>query len=1108
MEMGLTPEQDRIVAERGCDVLVTAGAGSGKTSVLVERYVALLREHSIPEMAAVTFTDAAATEMRERVRREVLTRQELSRHRAEIDEAIIGTIHSLCLRVLREHPVEAAIDPATRVLSDDEAEFELTRACIDALEAAADADDQRALALRELGLYAAALQLPLMVARRDEVEDAYRALPGETVEDWARGIRELMEENARAGVEEARPMLAERAAWLKAAYAGPGEDALSSRMHECLAVLGDPNAGDGSELLDRVLDAGSRIKLSGGSARNWHEDVRDVRDAMGAIRDKAKELGGLPRWNEHDPIALEALASLRSLFGDACDRYSARKRELAAFDYLDLEIMATQLLGSHPEIAAAYGSRLRHLMVDELQDTNPTQIAFLNLLKGPERFFVGDVKQAIYRFRGSDVRNFTRLHKEIESSGAIHSLSQSFRAHDPLVGSLNALFEKVFADPREEFEAPMQAMTGRGTEAPESPYLVLLPVSHQTPQDGKTSDNDRRRVEADAVAAEVASLLHRPVTVWDREGREQRPARASDVAILLRRLTNVHLFEQALESHEVPCRTVAGAGFFQRQEVLDLTNLLGWLAEPDDSIALAGALRSPLFTIDDQSLLTLRSHDPNLLRALGDPPESLPAEVRRFCGHSAKVLKELRSGVAFLPTDALLEKALALTGFEAAWAPLQGGDQALANIRKFVDLARQLAGHSLDEFVTYVRRRRDELQAREGQAVLDQSDAVRLLTVHGAKGLQFPVVFVPEAHLPSRVSYDAVRWRTGEGISLTLEKEVGSDETSRRRPGFYSYLVEQDKAEETAEHKRLFYVAATRAADVLYITGDQANSGDGWLTAALSALGAAPGGVEVRSPIPVDLEAIADRVPPKPVQVPPEDEEEDFMAPLVARPPVIPLRSSTPVTSLRLEEASRSYFHHGDGLGLVRGSLAHDAIEEWFKTGQRPLLDELIRRIDSGLGEQAMRGVVAEVDGMLDIFDDSPLADTLRDGDTRAFFELPFSWDWDGVPVHGTIDLAYETGGAWHVLDFKTDDLRDRSLADAAEAYLPQLALYASALERAVGSSPVPGLLFLRTGDVYVPSSADLARALAATRGRLDGGGLLDAPLSMFEGTQVHDRGP
>ena len=398
--MGLTSEQAGIVAERGRDVLVTAGAGSGKTRVLVERYVSLLREHRIPEMAAVTFTDAAATEMRERVRREVLARDELSHHRADLDEAIIGTIHSLCHRVLREHPVEAAIDPASRVLSDDEAEYELTRACIDALEAAADADDHRALALRELGPFSATTELPRMVARRDEVEAAYGALPGNTAESWAEHVRQLLDTNARAAVEGTRPVLTERMEWLQVAHSGPGDDALSSSMRDCLAVLGDPNAGDWCDLLARVLDAGGKIKLSGGSARNWAEDIQDVKTAMRSIRDMAGAFAKLPRWNEHDQVALEALSSLRSLFEDACARYSVRKRDLVALDYLDLEIRAAELLRSHPDIAASYRSRLRHLMVDELQDTNPTQIAFLNLLaggsqdgprRGPERFFVGDV---------------------------------------------------------------------------------------------------------------------------------------------------------------------------------------------------------------------------------------------------------------------------------------------------------------------------------------------------------------------------------------------------------------------------------------------------------------------------------------------------------------------------------------------------------------------------------------------------------------------------------------------------------------------------------------------------------------------------------------------
>ncbi len=1109
--MGLTSEQAAIVRDRGRDMLVTAGAGSGKTRVLVERYVSLLADHQIPEIAAVTFTDAAATEMRERVRREVLGRPGLAGHRADLDEAVIGTIHSLCRRILRENPVEAAIDPAARVLADDEAELEAITACVDALEEAADADNRRALAIREIGVFGLTNHLPLMVARRDEVRAAYDALPGDTPATWAPHVRGLLDAGARDAVEKVRPQFVDSVSWLRSAHSGD-EDALSRTLEGVLAAIGDPAEGDWDDLLERVLEAGDRVNLTGGSARNWACDVKDVRAAMRGLREAAAQLRQNPRWNEHDETALEVLHSLRDLFEDACARYAARKRTLAALDYLDLEIEAARLLWSHREVAASYRARFRHLMVDELQDTNPSQVAVVDLLSrgatgppGPDRFFVGDVKQAIYRFRGSDVRNFTRLHREIESSGAVHALSQSFRAHDSLVDTLNTLFDAVFGDPREDFEAPMQAMTGRGADGPPGPHLVLLPISPDGPGAGRPQDHERRRVEADAVAAEISTLLRRGDAVWDGEARRTRPARPSDVAILLRRLANVHVFEAALESHGIPYRTPAGAGFFTRQEVLDLTNLLGWLAEQDDDIALVGALRSPLFMIDDKSLLALRSVRGRLFDALREPPDGVSDEVRPFCVRAAAVLAELRSMAPFAAPATLLERALALTGYEAVWAPLQGGEQALANIRKFAAIARTLSDRSLDELVTYVRRRRDELAAREGLAVLDDSDAVRLMTVHGAKGLEFPIVFVPEAHLASRGSYDQVRWRD-EGIAPTLSEEVGSGD-GRRRPGFYSYLLGRDQVEEAAEHKRLFYVAATRAADTLYVSGNEAGRGDGWLKSALEAFGERPPrGVEVRPPLPVDVGSIARRPAPSSVAAPPEGAEVDYMADLVARPRVIPLRSSTPVTALKAPADAAAFVGHGDGLGLVRGNLAHVAIEEWFTTGERPSLPRLARTLGADLDERAAARVVAEVDAMLDLFDASPLAETLRDPDTRAHFELPFSWDWDGVPVHGAIDLAYEADGAWRVVDFKTDEVRG-GVAETAAPYLPQLALYASALEGATGRRPEASLLFLRDCRTYTPPPMDLYGALVTTRERIDQGQVLE-PEQPSELDEAPEDGP
>ena len=222
----------------------------------------------------------------------------------------------------------------------------------------------------------------------------------------------------------------------------------------------------------------------------------------------------------------------------------------------------------------------------------------------------------------------------------------------------------------------------------------------------------------------------------------------------------MHVFQQALDTHGVAAATPSGTGFFTRQEVLDCINLLRWLAEPQDELALSGVLRSPFFALADDTLLALRGERGRPLRAaLADPPSEVAGEDRARCAHAAETLAELRRAAASLPADALLELALERSAFEASWAPLAGGEQARANIRKLLRIVRTLAGHPLSEVVSYLEQRRDDLDPREGPATLDRPDAVQLMTVHGAKGLEFPIVFVPEAHLASiRSTWDAVRW--------------------------------------------------------------------------------------------------------------------------------------------------------------------------------------------------------------------------------------------------------------------------------------------------------------------------------------------------------------
>ena len=1098
--LGLTPEQQAVVADRSRDILVSAGAGSGKTRVLVERYLSLLTECRIPEIAAVTFTDAAATEMRDRVRRAVRDRPELAGHRRDLDQAVIGTLHALCRRMLREHPVPAGTIAAGRVLADDEAEHERIGAAMDALEDAAQSGDGRARALQELGGYQITEQLPRMLERRDEVQAAFAAIPGATVDDRERRVRPLLDQALRAAVDAELPNLERAVAAIRQEHAtAAAGDALAARVRVVLAALGRPLPQDPGALVEALSAASRLIQLGAGSKRNWR-DLDRVKGDLRTVREIARRLVAAPRWEAIDRTAMETTEALRAVFDDACRRYRTRKAALGGCDYLDLEIEAIRLLRGRPEVAAGYRRGFRHVMVDEVQDVNEAQITLLRLLTDgggprPNLFLVGDAKQAIYRFRGSDVAHFIRFRERIErAGGGLHSLTRSFRTHDELVRAGNDLFEPLFAVQRQFADGtgsdraarhtgrqavPMQRMTGRGPAGRPGPHLIVMPIDQRAPDGAAVGDQDRRRVEADAVAREIAALL--------RGGAAPR-----DVAILLRRLANVHAFEQALESHGVPYGTPAGAGFFTRQEVRDLINLLAWLAESDDGIALAGVLRSPLFMLDDRTLLRCHAAGPDRLRALREPPEGVDGDARSRCIHAAAVLGELRRMVPLEPADKLLEQALELTGFEAAWAAVNGGEQALANVRKLVAITRDLAGRSIDEVVDYLRRRRDELADREGLAVIDQTDSVRILTIHGAKGLEFPIVFVPEAHVRAPERSEAVLWRPAHGIAVTLVP--GALGEARRRPGLYRYLRALDRSDDAAEYRRLLYVAATRAADRLYLSGDAKGQTGSWL----EMIGPMPGGmdpnvVEVRRSVPVDVGAIAAAGAAAATAVPPAAKERPVTAPLVDRPAVIPLRSSTPVTALRRQEPVAPFRAraHGDRLGLMRGSAAHEALRLWFTAGRRPELMPLLRRLQPAASESDTLGVRAEVEQMLDRFDGSELAQALRRPGTRARFELSFGWYWDGAPVHGTIDLAYEQAGRWHLVDFKTDQVRRGRLAQAAAPYLGQVALYAGALQQAVGHEPVASLHFLRSGDTYVAGTDELRQAQAAIRSRIDAGALL-----------------
>lgn len=1094
--MDLTPEQRAVVDAGDLDIVVTAGAGSGKTHVLVERYIALLERCRVAEVAAVTFTEAAAAEMRQRVRREILTREGLSAQRADVDEAVIGTIHAFSRRLLRDHPVESGIDPATAVLAEDEAELLRRAASAAAIDEAAASDDARVEVLRAFGVYWINQLLPSMVAEREDVARAFDALGPDA--GMAAALRARLDARCEELVRPLRSIAIERLRAARDLAIAPRDRLVQTVETAYLACVRDREA-DWLTLTDTLretiavglrFNVGSKTAWAGGKA----EIVRDLTSLRESVRGC---LDSMPAWNESDELAVAAMPGLRALFEDACRRYEGAKSERAGIDFLDLELHAVRLLQTE-SVRAAVRRRFRHLMVDEAQDVSPLQARLVRLLiegpgEGPRLLLVGDEKQSIYAFRGADVRQFRELRDLAIGRGGVRlDLSRSFRTHRGLVGHTNALFAAIFTG---DGAPAMTAMTGRPAAAPPGPHLIVTPL---TVERGAEETPRRRLAEAALVAADIEGLLGSGRPVWDKRTESYRPVRRGDIAVLLRRFKNVHLFEQALEARSIDYATPSGTGFFSRQEVLDLENLLRWLAEPDDDIALVGVLRSPLFIIADDVLFRLRETGRPLVAALDDPPPAIEGDDRARCRFAADVLGGLRHAAStWAPVD-LLERALESTGFEASWAAVTGGEQALANIRKLVRIVRSLPGFSLSEVAEYLLQRREDLDAREGPAVLDRLDAVQIMTVHGAKGLEFPVVFVPEAHTKPWEQAPTVLWRRDEGISFTLERGEGDER--RRRPAFYDHLRTLSSADDREEHLRLFYVAATRAGDYLYLSGDAEQAG-GWLAAVQAASAAGNlNGIEVRDEASRSELTIAYRAAPTQVQVP--ERQQAFVPPLLARPPVIPLRSSTPVTALRIEEPHRG--GRGDGLGLIRGRIAHRAIEARYGSQTGADLATIAAQEAAEAPSDVRGALVNEVEMMLDRFARSEVAAGLASPDARPRFELPFAWDWDGIPVHGQIDLLYHSGTGWRVVDFKTDRVPEPGLEAeveaAAQSYLVQIGLYARAIEAATGRRPEAGLLYLRTGRWYEPPWGAVEAAMASARRRIDRGLLLDPELTEYLG--------
>lgn len=780
-ERPLTPEQAVAVTRREGAMLLSANAGSGKTTVLAERFVRAVLEDGLEpsSLLAITFTDKAAGELRTRLRARLM---ELGARDAarEMDAAWVSTIHGFCARVLRAHAVAAGLDPQFTVLDESTGRGLRDRAWDAALERfLADGEDgaPRTTALELVAAYGP-----------DPLRDAIEAVHGE--------LRSHGHERPELPPARPRGTPAAALARLRAAHAAVDAelaavtrsikslDAARETLTEARALLAVPDAE-----ADVARLAG--LKLGRACAELKTEACDAFREAVAGLVEAVVDARALQDW-----------ALLDELLQEYAARYAEAKRAVSALDYDDLELGLHRLFSADAALAAAYAERFARVMVDEFQDTNPLQLRILERLRAETIFAVGDELQSIYGFRHADVAAFRRLRAEHEARGEAATLRTNWRSRPELLSTINA-----WLGPLHDHYVPLAA--GR-TDAPDpdGPRTELLLVDAAWDGDGvdelladrvragMPSGRLSRQAEARAIARRVRQIL-------DADAR-----RPGDVAVLLRAATDLQLFERALELEGLPTLASGGRGFWGRQQVQDLTSYLAVLANPRDELALYATLASPLCGLTADALALLARDTPT--------DELPPADRARLAAFRERLAAERVRAPRFR-LDELIARVVRDTAYDLHVLRLPGGRRRLANVHKLERLAAEFEaahGRDLRGFIDHARAELDA-DAREPEAPIDPGDrsAVALMTIHAAKGLEFPVVVVADlgrnrvARTP-RILFD------GDRAGLRVVR-AGEDNLEALE---FAALKQAAHAREAEEERRILHVAVTRAEERLVLS--------------------------------------------------------------------------------------------------------------------------------------------------------------------------------------------------------------------------------------------------------------------------------------------------
>ena len=806
---------------------VTAGAGAGKTTCLRDTYLELLEEGLTPsQIVAITFTEKAAEEMRARVVQAVAARTQQNDTRnwrsllTQVEWAPLTTIHSFCASLLREFGVLLELDPDFVVVDENEFAALLDEMIQDVLRGCLSSGDD---ALRRLLAH-----YPSQLT--DYIGQAYRSLRTNGLSpSQARQVTSQTYEDAMATGDSLVDRIADSVSELQSICAEKEinwERPYGKKIHALLHRWLKFEAALRNDSSNRAVIKALEDLTSG----NWYgaKPARDI------IHPAVKQLRSL----SYVPQAAQLADDLLGLVAEVYEQVEQECRRRSWLNFDDLLLLCRDLLQNHPSVLAELRERWRVLMVDEFQDVNPVQGELVRLLAGlgentsdgylPRLMIVGDRKQSIYAFRGADVTVFAKTMQDFPGlGGEVAALKENFRSQPRLIQFFNRLFKQVFRDAEHLERAPLAFVDfsqddiqepGREYTKPGGALVEVVEVDDPNDDvDEKLAASDWRRLEAKAMASYLGRLIN------------DNAVPAGDIAVIFRRLTQVGVYEDAFRGAGLNFYTVRGRGFFDCQEVVDLSLAMSALLTPQDNLALVGFLRSPMAGLSDETLLALTYPDGHTFRSLSDSineaaplPDWLGMEQSSRWQNILRLFKTLVPMARRMSPAELIECLLDATGIVPVLMSTPLGEQKVANLRKLLETAREPQGTLRGGVEGFWRglKAMVESPSEDPQAPLLAEDAqvVRLLSVHQAKGLEFPIVILPDL--------DAGQGRGG-GLPISRDGVVGLKPRDPLTNKLIQTTVSQRLADfqaavEEAETARLFYVACTRAEERLVFFQTQA----------------------------------------------------------------------------------------------------------------------------------------------------------------------------------------------------------------------------------------------------------------------------------------------